>query len=175
MEIFTQAIKRGLDAYRHRDKYAYLYGCKGTFLADRQTILNFMAAEPAYFAKYTAEQKEQIIRNSIGKIGYDCSGFVGWVCTGDKQWSTGQINNCSKITTIRDGVAGSIVYTTFGGRGRHIGLDIGYGYCLDMGYESTDAIVASHNDSVRLTRLSETAWEKSGQTRVLDYTGASNL
>ena len=73
------------------------------------------------------------------------------------------------------GVAGSILYTTFGGRGRHIGLDIGYGWCLDMGYESTDAIVASGNDSVRLTRIGETAWEKSGQTRVLDYTGASNL
>lgn len=174
MELFTQAIKRGLDAYRNRDKYAYFYGAKGQVLTDAvmDALIN---AEKAYFSKYTAEQIRQIKNNSRGKIGYDCSGFVGWHCTGDKRWSTGQIENCSKITSIRDGVAGSIVYTTFGGRGRHIGLDIGYGYCLDMGYESTDAIVASNNHSVRLTRLAETAWEKSGQSRVLDYTGASNL
>ena len=174
MELFTAAIKRGLDAYRFRDKYAYFYGAKGQLLTD-QVMDNLINAEKAYFSKYSPEQIQQIKRNSRGKIGYDCSGFVGWICTGDKQWSTGQINNCSKITTIRDGVAGSIVYTTFGGKGRHIGLDIGYGYCLDMGYESTDAVVAANNHSVRLTRLAETAWEKSGQSRLLDYSGATNL
>ena len=162
------------DALRHRDSYAYFYGAKGVVLTDA-TMEALWKAEPAYFAKYNAQQKAQIFRNSRGKVGYDCSGFVGWVCTGDHQYSTGQINNCKLVTTPALGVAGSILYTTFGGRGRHIGLDIGYGWCLDMGYESTDAIVASGNDSVRLTRIGETAWEKSGQTRVLDYTGASNL
>jgi hypothetical protein len=34
MELFTQAIKRGLDAYRHRDRYAYFYGAKGQVLTD---------------------------------------------------------------------------------------------------------------------------------------------
>ena len=72
-------------------------------------------------------------------------------------------------------MAGSVLYTTWGGKGRHIGLDIGYGFCLDMGYESTDAAVREGRDSVRLTRIAETAWEKSGRSRVLDYTGASNL
>lgn len=174
MEIFTHAIQRGLDAYRNRAAYAYFYGAKGQVLTDAvmDALIN---AEKDYFSKYTAEQIRQIKNNSRGKIGYDCSGFVGWVCTGDRQWSTGQINNCSLITTPRDGVAGSLLYTTFGGKGRHIGLDIGYGFCLDMGYESTDAAVREGRDSVRLTRISETAWEKSGRSRVLDYTGASNL
>ena len=172
-ELFTQAIKRGLDMYRHRDQYAYFYGCKGQVLTDA-VMDALIAAEPGYFSKYSPEQIRQIKNNSRGKTGYDCSGFTG-KCTGDKQWSTGQINNCSKITTIPDGVAGSVVYTTFGGKGRHIGLDIGYGYCLDMGYESTDAVVAANNHSVRLTRLAETAWEKSGQSRLLDYSGATNL
>ena len=174
MERFTRAIQRGLDAYRHRDAYAYFYGAKGQLLTDG-VMTQLWNAEPAYFAKYTPAQKEQIFRNSRGKLGYDCSGFTGWVCTGDRQYSTGQIGNCKVVTTPAMGVAGSLLYTTFGGKGRHIGLDIGYGWCLDMGYESTDAIVASGNDSVRLTRIGETAWEKSGQTRVLDYTGASNL
>ena len=107
-------------------------------------------------------------------MGYDCSGFTGF-CTGDRQWSTGQINNCSVITTPEKGTEGSLLYTTFGGTGRHIGLDIGCGFCLDMGYESTDNNVLLKRDSVRLTRISETAWEKSGQTKVMDYTGATNL
>lgn len=175
MKLFTEAIKTALTMYRNRNAYCYLYGAKGAVLRTRQDVLNFFAAEPGYFAKYTNEEKEQIIRNSIGKIAFDCSGFTGWVCTGDRQWSTGQINNCSLITTPRDGVAGSLLYTTFGGKGRHIGLDIGYGFCLDMGYESTDAAIREGRDSVRLTRISETAWEKSGRSRVLDYTGATNL
>ena len=173
MRYFTQPIKIGLDMYRHRDQYAYFYGCKGQVLTDA-TMNALIAAEPNYFAKYSAAEIEQIKRNSRGKVGYDCSGFTGH-CTGDMQWSTGQINNCSLITTPRDGVAGSLLYTTFGGKGRHIGLDIGYGYCLDMGYESTDAAVREGRDSVRLTRISETAWEKSGQSRLIDYTGATNL
>lgn len=173
-EKFTKAIQRGLDAYRHRDKYAYFYGAKGVYLTDA-SMNALIAAEPAYFKKYSPEEIQQIKKNSRGKIGYDCSGFTGWICTGDKQYSAGQYNNCSVKTTPALGVAGSVLFTTWGGKGRHIGLDIGYGYCLDMGYESTDAIVASHNDSVRLTRISETAWENSGQSRLLDYTGATNL
>jgi len=173
-ELFTHAIQRGLNAYRNRDAYAYFYGAKGQMLTDA-VMEALWQAEPAYFARYNATQKKEIFNNSRGKIGYDCSGFTGWVCTGDHQYSTGQINNCSVITTPALGVAGSLLYTTFGGKGRHIGIDIGYGYCLDMGYESTNAIVASNNHSVRLTRIAETAWEKSGQSNVLDYTGASNL
>lgn len=174
MVYFTTAIKNGLNAYRHRDEYAYFYGAKSQVLTDA-VMDALIAAEPNYFKKYSAEQLAQIKRNSRGKIGIDCSGFTGWICTGDRQYSTGQINNCKLITTPALGVAGSLLYTTFGGRGRHIGLDIGYGYCLDTGYESTDAIVASNNHSIRLTRIAETAWEKSGQSNLLDYTGASNL
>ena len=37
MELFTQAIKRGLDVYRHRDKYAYFYSAKGQLLTDQVT------------------------------------------------------------------------------------------------------------------------------------------
>ena len=174
MKYFTEAIKSGLNAYRHRDQYTYLYGCKGQYLDSRQTILNYMNAEPGYFSRYSDSEKEQIIRNSLHKKGLDCSAFTG-LCTGDNQWSTGQINNCKKITTPREGVAGSILYTTWGGKGRHIGLDIGYGYCLDTGYESTDAVVARGDHSIRLTRIAETAWEKSGQSKMLDYTGATNV
>ena len=84
-------------------------------------------AEPGYFSRYTPAQKKEIFDNSRGKIGYDCSGFTGWICTGDKQYSTGQINNCTNIITdMAKGVAGALLYKETGGR--HIGLGIGYGY-----------------------------------------------
>lgn len=171
--LFTEAIKRGLTMYRWRENYAYFYGAKGVTLSD-SVMDALIAAEPEYFKKYTPEEIRQIKKNSRGKIGHDCSSFTGF-CTGDKQWSTGQINNCSRITSPKDGTEGSLLYTTFGGIGRHIGLDIGCGFCLDMGYESTDENIRLKRDSVRLTRISETAWEKSGQTKVMDYTGATNL
>ena len=174
MELFTKAIQRGLNAYRNRDAYTYFFGAKGQVLT-RKVMDQLWAAEQAYFSKYSIYEKEQIYRNSEGKIGGDCSWFTGWICTGDRQWSYGQISNCSIITTPREGVAGSLLFTTFGGRGRHIGLDIGYGWALDTGYESTDIVVARNDQSIRLTRISETAWEKSGRSRLLDYTGATNL
>lgn len=173
MITWDNAIKKALDMMTHRDQYAYFYGAKGQKLT-KSTMEALWQAEPGYFAKYTAAEKKQIFKNSEGKIGIDCSAFTG-MCTGDMQYSTGQINNCSYTT--RDmvaGVAGSILYTTHGGTGRHIGIDIGYGYCLDAGRESTDACVSEHMDSVRLTHIRERDWEVSGRSNLVDYTGANN-
>lgn len=175
LRTWDTAIKNGLRAYTQRQNYVYLYGAKGTRLNTRADIEYFFKAEPAYFARYSAEEKEQIIRNSIGKIGYDCSGFTGWLCTGDKQYSTGQYGNTSfKTQDLAAGVAGSLLYTTYGGVGRHIGLDIGYGYCIDMAYESTDANLANGRAGIRFYKITDgiTAWEWSCRSNVLDYTGA---
>lgn len=174
------AVKTALRAYTqsvYAGNFVYLYGAKGVRLTSRDVIEQYFAMEPAYFARYNAEEREQIIRNSVGpnKIAYDCSGFVGWLCTGDMQYSTGQINNADNVSgDLAAGPAGSILYTTYHGAGRHIGLDIGYGYCCDMAYESTDANIAAHRAGVRLYKISDgiTAWEKTGMSRVLDYTGA---
>lgn len=168
------AIKNGLYAYVHRKEYAYFYGAKGKVLTD--SVMNtLIQLSPSYFKKYTASEIEQIKNNSRGKIGYDCSGFVGWVCTGDECYSKAQINNCSFITNdLVAGVAGSILFTTHGGTGRHIGIDIGYGYCLDMGRESTDWAIENGLDSIRLRKILDCDWEVSGESNVIDYTGADS-
>ena len=171
---WDDAIKRGLYTHTRRNEYVYMYGAKGQRLTD-SLITYFITASPGHFSQYSAEELAQIRRNSIGKIGYDCSGFTGWVCTGDEQYSTGHIANCSFTTpNLAAGVAGSLLYTTHGGRGRHIGIDIGYGYCLDMGHESTDDAVRNGYDSVRLRKISDCGWEVSGMSKVIDYTGANN-
>lgn len=176
MRTWDEAVKKALKAYAHRDQYVYLYGTKGVKLT-RAIIEQYFAMEPGHFAKYTPEQKEQIIRNSVGKIGYDCSGFVGWLCTGDQRYSLGQLENShDKTRDLAAGPAGSILVTTFGGTGRHIGLDIGYGFCCDMGYESTDENIALGRASVRFFNIHEgiCPWEWSAQSNVIDYTGATN-
>lgn len=176
MRTWDTAVKNALRAYVNRDAYVYLYGAKNVLLKDRATVEMYMNLEPAYFSKYTNEEKEQIIRNSIGRIGIDCSAFTGWICTGDLQYSTGQKNNSVPNKSICDGVAGSILYTTFGGAGRHIGIDIGYGYCLHTGWESTDENIRKKRDSIVLQYMHNHSidWEYSGKSNVIDYTGADN-
>lgn len=173
---WDDAIKNGLRAYTQREKYAYMYGAKGQVLT-LELIDYFINAAPDHFKKYSAEELNQIRRNSVGKIGYDCSGYVGWVCTGDKHYSTAQFENSSfRTQDMVAGVAGSILYTTYGGIGRHIGIDMGYGYCLDMAYESTDANIREGKAGIRLYKILDnvTPWEWSARSNVLDYTGANN-
>jgi len=167
-------IDNAIAAYRS-GQYVYFYGAKNIILTE-QNMEYLIAAEPGYWSRYGNDELKQIKRNSVGRRGVDCSGFVGWVCTGDQQWSTGQINNCSKYNSIADGPAGSILYTSWNGSGRHIGLDIGgdgagTGYCLQAGYESTDARIRSGKAGIFLSKLSDTPWERSGQSNVVSYSG----
>ena len=163
-------VNNAIEAYRS-GQYVYFYGAKAIKLTEANMDY-LISAEQGYFARYSPEELAQIKRNSLGKIGIDCSGFVGWLCTGDKQYSTGQINNCSRYNSLAAGPTGSILYTSWGGKGRHIGLDIGNGWCLQAGYESTDTIVKSGKDGIFLSMITETAWEKSGQSNVVNYSGA---
>ena len=167
---WTEVIANAINAYRSGD-YVYFYGAKDIVLTEAN--MDYLSkSEPKYFSRYSEDEIAQIKRNSISKRGIDCSGFVGWVCTGDKQYSTGQIANCSKYTSLKDGNTASILYTSWGGNGRHIGLDIGNGYTLQAAYESTDANIKAGRAGIILSKMTETAWEKSGESNCVDYTGA---
>ena len=168
--MWNEAVDRGINACRS-GKYVYFYGAKDIVLT-KDLMDYYWNASPSYFKRYNSEEKAQIYRNSIGRKAVDCSGFTGWVCTGDKQYSIGQINNCYKYNSLAAGPTGSLLFTSWGGTGRHIGLDIGNGYCLQAGYESTDKNIALGRAGIYLSPISATAWEKSGQSNVIDYTGA---
>lgn len=167
---WSEAVDRGINACRS-GKYVYFYGAKDIVLT-KDLMDYYWNASPGYFKRYNSEEKAQIYRNSIGRKAVDCSGFTGWVCTGDKQYSIGQINNCYKYNSLAAGPTGSLLFTSWGGTGRHIGLDIGNGYCLQAGYESTDKNIALGRAGIYLSPISATAWEKSGQSNVIDYSGA---
>jgi len=168
---WNDVVDRAIAAFKSCN-YVYLYGAKNVKLTSEEQIRNYFAAEPAYFKRYTEAEKKQIIKNSLGKIAIDCSGFTGWVCTGDKQYSIGQINNCSKYNTLAGGPTGSLLFTTWGGAGRHIGLDVGCGLAMHIGWESTDKAIKEGRAGILFEPITTRAWEKSGESNVVDYAGA---
>lgn len=158
---YYQVIQNALDMYYHKDYYAYFYGAKGQRLTD-STMDYLIQAEPDYFKQYSAQQITDIKNYSRNKIGIDCSGFINLV-SGVTGYSSLLYETAPVKTTPKNGVEGSILYTTFGGTGRHIGLDIGYGYFLHSPKEGR---------TIELGKISEYAWEQSGQLVTIDYTGS---
>ena len=175
MRKWNEVIDRAIAAYKSGD-YVYLYGAKNVRLTSEAQIRGYFDREKAYFSRYSEAEKEQIIRNSIGHMADDCSGFTGWTCTGDQQYSIGQINNCSKYNSLAAGPTASLLFTTWGGTGRHIGLDMGgtghgQGLCMHMGWESTDKNIREGKAGIIFEPIASRAWEKSGESRCVDYSG----
>lgn len=168
-----KVVQKAFEIFNNRSKYAYFLGAKGIRLTDDN--MNYLWNENKTYlnGKFSAEEKRQIFENSRGKIGYDCSGFY-CACTGENDYSTGLYNNRAKETSLVDGVAGQGLYTTWGGTGygRHIGLDVGYGYFMDCAYFSTDANIAKKRDSIRFGKISDVAWEHSFQSKNINYNGS---
>lgn len=168
-----KVVQKAFDLFLHRDEIAYFLGAKGITLT-RENMNYLWNENKAYLdGKFNAEEKAQIFRNSIGKKGYDCSGYY-CACTGEDDYSTGLYNKRAKETSLVDGVAGQGLYTTWGGTGygRHIGLDIGYGYFMDCAYFSTDANIARNRHSIRFGKISDVAWEHSFQSKNINYSGS---
>lgn len=166
---WSEAVDRGIAAYRS-GQYVYFYGAKDVILTNA-VMDALIKAEPGYFSRYSSDEMRQIRKNSLNRRGVDCSGFTA-ICTGDKQWSKGQIANCSKYNSLAAGPTGSILFTTWNGRGRHIGLDAGNGFTLQAGWESTDKAILEGRAGIILSRISDTAWERSGESNFVDYAGA---
>lgn len=172
-EVIAKAIE--LMELSLQSKVCYLYGAKGVWLTSEDQIRQYFRQEPNYFRKYSDSEKQQIISNSIDKYAMDCSAFTG-LCTGDMQWSIGQINNCFKYNTLAGGPTASLLFTTFSGVGRHIGLDVGgtghgQGLCMHIGWESTDANVKAGLSGIVFEPIANRPWEKSGQSNFVDYAG----
>ena len=157
---YYNVIKNAMQMFNDKYKYAYFYGAKGQRLTNA-TMDALITAEPNYFNRYNVDEIAQIKNYSLNKIGYDCSGFINAI-TGQYNYSTGYYDSCLIKTTPREGVEGSCLYTTFGGTGRHIGIDIGKGFFLHM---------AKEMQTVTFGKISDYAWEKSGQIKDIDYKG----
>lgn len=144
-------IARARQLWAERDDIAYLYGAKGQRCTDA-VFESLWKAEPTYFKKYNAKQKAEIKAFCMGKRVMDCSGFIN-ECVGQFNYSSGYWQNAKDTTTPKDGLDGNILYTTFGGKGRHIGLDIGHGFFMHC---------PSEGKSLEIGVINNYSWEGSG-------------
>lgn len=177
MATWKHIVEAAESLYNEREKYCYFYGAKGQIMTDARMEALWQAS-PSYFARYSAAQKKQIFDYSRGKIGLDCSGFVclclekaGVIKRSDWTYSVALIGRCKNVTTdVNDGKkapAGSLLFTSFGGGSRHIGLNAGGGRFFD---------IASEGNTIRcLSIKSWGTWEKAGQYPEIDYSSALNM
>lgn len=189
-KTWDEAVKRAMYAYTHQAEFAYFYGAKGQILTD-EVMDSLIACEPNYFKKYSPNELEEIKRNSRGRRGFDCSGFIGNYCLGVEGYSAFLIaQTVNKTRDMYKDTAGCLLYTTRGGTSRHIGIDVGYGFCIDTACESTDAHVwraeqyrigkipnAQGSAGIRFYKMNEpenqtTPWELAGQSIYVSYEGA---
>lgn len=163
MISYYKVIQNALHIYYKRDEYCYFYAAKGQRMTD--VLMDaLIQCEPEYWKRYTPEKIRKIKDFSRGKIGVDCSGFIN-LCTGQEKYSTAYYEQTLNKTTPANGTEGNLLYTTFGGTGRHVGLDIGYGYFLSFDKEL---------ETCKFGKISAYRWENSGQLSDVDYTGAKN-
>ena len=154
-------LKTAYAMYVDRDNYAYFYGAKGQVLTD-PVMDALIAAEPEYFSKYSEADMKKIRKFSKGKIGLDCSGFVG-KCVGCMEWSGALWGHCYNKSTVMECKAGSILY-----RQGHVGLDLGYGYAMDMPIEGMTITIFKNNGAGR-------NFIGGGEYRGYDYSMMSNF
>lgn len=160
---YYEVIQNALQMFYEKYKYCYFYGAKGQKMTE-ETMNSLISAEPAYFSKYTTQELAEIKNYSRGKIGMDCSGFVSAVLS-QSNYSTGYFNASNVHTIPKNGKEGSGLYTTFSNTGRHIGIDIGYGYFLHCPKEM---------HTIELGKISDYSWEDSFEFEGIAYEGAKS-
>lgn len=148
----VEYIAQARQLYAKKSDIAYLYGAKGQRCTEA-VFEQLWAAEPNYFKKYNAQQKAEIKKFCIGKRVMDCSGFIN-ECVGQFNYSSGYWAKATDKTTPVAGLDGNILYTTFGGRGRHIGLDIGHGFFIHC---------PSEGKTLEIGVIADYQWEGSGR------------
>lgn len=160
---WADVIGNAIDIWDNKDEYAYFYGAKGQRLTEK-LMQELVYCEKEYFKKYSEKDMEMIFLYSEGKIGLDCSGFIQTI-TDIHNYSTGFYNESLNKTDPVSGTWGNILYTTHGGKGRHIGLDIGEGRFLHFATEG-------HTCEMGFIKLYD--WEGSGQIKGVSYSLTGN-
>lgn len=126
---YYEVIKKALYMFYHRDEYAYFYGAKGQVLTD-EVMNTLISLEPAYFQSIQHRNLQLIKLSRVVKsdLIVAASYLPLWVCkiTALDTIMMGQKNN----TAFRH--RRKRVVFIFGGKGRHVGIDIGYGFFLHM-------------------------------------------
>ena len=157
-------ISKAVNIYSEKEWYAYLYGAKGQVISP-QLFRSFVDCEKDYFSQYDEKQMTEIYHFTVGKIGIDCSGYIKLI-TGIELPSYVWIERGINKTSPLEGTWGNMLYTTFGGTGRHIGIDIGAGRFLHCPKEGR---------TIEMGLIKEFPWEVSAQFPDVSYFMTSNV
>lgn len=157
IQNYNRAISRAFQMFTEKDKYVYLYGCKGVLLTSEKQIWDIINRnEDGHFNKYSDVEKEEIVRNSLGKIGFDCSGFVlacyDWL---KDAYSSLLYAQRRKEYAADDARIGNMIYQQTSTGGRHIMMYVAKGYLMDMGRESTEKNIELGLAGIRLRPISQ--------------------
>ena len=146
MLSFYKVIQNALDMLASRDTIAYLYGGDGSICTE--TYWKRWIAR--YPNRIPEAEQEKIHDFTIGKRVYDCSQLVITCCGAPDMTSKRIIDMCNPVTEdLAAGVEGSILW-----KPGHVGIDIGYGYAID---------IPTEGQTVRIRPISVGGWKKSGQ------------
>ena len=158
MAYYSLVIRKALMMFSSKDKYRYLYGSDGQIATD-ELVDKLWNLYPQHYDALGCTRQE--LKDHVrGKTCFDCSAFINYVTSADKDYYSGSLwAACKKRTTPRDGVAGSLLY-----KPGHVGLDIGYGLCLEFVSEFKD---------FQLNYIVGRGFSGSGELPWVDYGGSS--
>lgn len=155
--MFTglEVSQRAYELWEKRDNIAYLYGTKGE-MGTEEFIRNKFKQYPSYFSKYTSQQLEDIVKYSLGKQLFDCSGFVCY-CAGIPDVYSGKLleEGTNKTKNMKDGKAGWLCY-----KKGHVGIDRGDGTFLHIYKEM---------HTIEPVRFAEYNWTEQCRLKGVDY------
>lgn len=159
MTEFYYLLRNAFQLYVNRWRYVYFYGAKGELMTE--PVMNqLIETYPEFWAKYSPEEIADIKNVSRGRIGLDCSGFITMI-SGIYGNSAMLFDKCVDKTTPRDGKAGYMLY-----KPNHVSIDIGYGYCMEIGTPKETFIIS---------KISDRDFIASGALPDYDYRKAGNF
>lgn len=155
---YSLVIRKALMMFNDRDQYRYVYGANGEVMTDRR--LDELWDRYSYHFDALGCTRQALKDHVRGKKCFDCSSFINYVTEADKDYYSASLwASCEKRTTPRAGVAGSLLY-----KPGHVGLDIGYGLCLEFVGEFKD---------MQMNYITGRGFDGSGELSWVSYAGAS--
>ena len=176
---WSKMINRALWLYTQRAGITYCLGCSGEVAGRDAMVENqwkYYYNDPKWHATIgatipgwydtmsTGEAWEKWLSVYGGKMCFDCSGFLCWCMgyEGQHVYSSWDFGSMIKQSSVPAGVAGSALFKKTS-TGAHVGLDIGYGACLD---------IANFGGSINLSMIGDRGWTSSHLITGVDYIGA---
>lgn len=172
---WDEVIRNAMWLYYNRDDITYCLGCSGEVAGRDKNVENQFkyyygsnewkykigASIPGWAATDTADQAwNKWLNIHKGKMTFDCSGFIDW-CIGFQgihKYSSWDFGNMTNAGTPSSGPAGGVLF-----KQGHVGLDIGYGYNLEIG---------AYGHTIELNKISLRDFKSSRFITGIDYVGS---